>query len=81
MVNGSNCGSLNLWLRNPRNFYRWDKFVLNILKEGMNLRRHFLKPFAPGEDRFADLNIQAAANGCSILSDALAYANRVVLIR
>lgn len=50
-----------------------DKFVLNILKEGMNLRRHFLKSFAPGEDRFAGLNIQPAANGCSILSDALAY--------
>lgn len=50
-----------------------DKFVLNILKEGMNLRRHFLKPFAPGEDRFAGLSIHPAENGCSILSDALAY--------
>lgn len=50
-----------------------DNFVLNILKEGMNLRRHFLKPFAPAEDRFAGLNIQLAANGCYILSDALAY--------
>ena len=39
----------------------------------MNLRRHFLKPFAPGEDRFAGLNIQQAENGCPILSDALAY--------
>lgn len=55
-----------------------DKFVLNILKEGMNLRRHFLKPFAPGEDRFAGLNIQSAANGCSILSDALAYLECIV---
>jgi len=50
-----------------------DKFVLNILQEGMNLRRHFLKSFAPGEDRFADLSIQEAENGCPILSDALAY--------
>lgn len=50
-----------------------DRIVLNILKEGMNLRRHFLKPFAPGEDRFAGLNIQQAENGCPILSDALAY--------
>jgi flavorubredoxin/flavin reductase (DIM6/NTAB) family NADH-FMN oxidoreductase RutF len=50
-----------------------DKFVLNILKEGMNLRRHFLKPFAPGEDRFAGLATQEAENGCTILSDGLAY--------
>lgn len=50
-----------------------DEFVLNILKEGRNLRRHFLKPFAPGEDRFAGLNIQEASNGCPILNDALAY--------
>lgn len=50
-----------------------ERVVLNILKEGMNLRRHFLKPFAPGEDRFAGLNIQLAENGCPILNDALAY--------
>lgn len=50
-----------------------DKFVLNILKEGMNLRRHFLKSFAPGEDRFAGLATQEAENGCTILSDGLAY--------
>jgi flavorubredoxin/flavin reductase (DIM6/NTAB) family NADH-FMN oxidoreductase RutF len=50
-----------------------DKFVLNILKEGMNVRRHFLKPFAPGENRFAGLDIQEAENGCPIINDALAY--------
>ncbi|KAB8318059.1 flavin oxidoreductase [Tolypothrix campylonemoides VB511288] len=50
-----------------------DKFVLNILKEGMNLRRHFLQPFAPGENRFGGLSIQTAQNDCPILSDALAY--------
>lgn len=50
-----------------------DKIVLNILQEGMNLRRHFLKPFAPGEDRFAGLATLVADNGCPILSDALAY--------
>ena len=50
-----------------------DNFVLNILKEGMNLRRHFLKPFAPGEDRFAGLETQDAENGCPILSEALSY--------
>lgn len=50
-----------------------DKFVLNILKEGMNVRRHFLKPFAPAEDRFAGLDTQDAENGCPIINDALAY--------
>ncbi|MBD2771763.1 diflavin flavoprotein [Iningainema tapete] len=50
-----------------------DEFVLNILKEGMNLRRHFLQPFAPGEDRFTNLATQTAENGCPILNDALAY--------
>jgi flavorubredoxin/flavin reductase (DIM6/NTAB) family NADH-FMN oxidoreductase RutF len=50
-----------------------DKFVLNILKEGMNVRRHFLKPFAPGEDRFAGLDTQEAENGCPIINDSLAY--------
>jgi flavorubredoxin/flavin reductase (DIM6/NTAB) family NADH-FMN oxidoreductase RutF len=50
-----------------------DNFVLNILKEGMNLRRHFLKSFAPGEDRFAGLETQDAENGSPILSEALSY--------
>ena len=50
-----------------------DKFVLNILKEGMNVRRHFLKPFAPGEDRFTGLETREAENGCPIINDALAY--------
>jgi flavorubredoxin/flavin reductase (DIM6/NTAB) family NADH-FMN oxidoreductase RutF len=50
-------------------------FVLNILREGKHipLMKHFLKPFAPGEHRFADLETQEATNGCPILSDALAY--------
>lgn len=50
-----------------------DAFVLNVLKEGMNLRRHFSKSFAPGEDRFAGLSIQWAENGCPVLQDCLAY--------
>lgn len=50
-----------------------EQFVLNILKEGRNLRRHFLKPPAPGEDVFAEVAIQPATNGCPILADALAY--------
>jgi len=58
-----------------------DKFVLNILKEGMNVRRHFLKPFAPGEDRFAGLETRDAENGCPIINDALAYLECTVKTR
>lgn len=50
-----------------------DKFVLNILGEDKQLAKHFMKNFAPGEDRFAELNIEVANNGCFILTDALAY--------
>ncbi|HEY9650580.1 MAG TPA: diflavin flavoprotein [Coleofasciculaceae cyanobacterium] len=52
-----------------------DRFVLNILAEGkhLGLMKHFLKPFAPGEDRFAGVATQEAENGCPVLSDGLAY--------
>ncbi|MBD0343960.1 MAG: diflavin flavoprotein [Coleofasciculus sp. Co-bin14] len=52
-----------------------DQFVLNILTEGkhLGLMKHFLKPFAPGEDRFAGVKTEVADNGCPILGDALAY--------
>ncbi len=55
--------------------YSGNKFVLNILKEGnhLGLMKHFLKPFAPGEDRFAEVGYKDAENGCPILNDALAY--------
>lgn len=55
-----------------------DKFTLNILAEGGQLRKHFMKRFAPGEDRFSGLNTMEAANGCLILTDALAYLECVV---
>ncbi|MGH2414141.1 MAG: flavin reductase, partial [Microcystaceae cyanobacterium] len=50
-------------------------FVLNILPEGnhLSLMKHFLKPFAPGEDRFAGVETETAENGSLILKDALAY--------
>ncbi len=50
-------------------------FVLNILEEGkhLNLMKHFLKPFAPGEDRFANIDHQSADNGSPILTDGVAY--------
>lgn len=50
-----------------------DDFVLNILDEGKQLRKHFMKSFAPGEDRFANVATQPAENGCPILTDGLAY--------
>jgi len=50
-----------------------DKFVLNILAEGKQLRKHFLKPFGPGENRFPDVATVEAQNGCPILTAALAY--------
>ncbi|WP_341526462.1 diflavin flavoprotein [Nostoc sp. UHCC 0302] len=52
-----------------------NKFVLNVLKEGnhLGLMKHFLKPFGPGQDRFADVASQEAENGSPILTDALAY--------
>ncbi|AFZ12871.1 flavin reductase domain protein FMN-binding protein [Crinalium epipsammum PCC 9333] len=51
------------------------KFVLNILAQGnhLGLMKHFLKPFAPGEDRFVGVATEEANNGCPILTDALAY--------
>lgn len=50
-------------------------FVLNILAEGKHLgaMKHFLKPFAPGEDRFAGIETTPASNGAPILSEAIAY--------
>ncbi len=50
-----------------------DAFVLNILREGRNLRRYFQKAAAPGENRFEEIETQSASNGCPILADALAY--------
>jgi flavorubredoxin/flavin reductase (DIM6/NTAB) family NADH-FMN oxidoreductase RutF len=50
-------------------------FVLNILQEGKtaSLMKHFLKPFAPGEDRLAGIELAESESGAPILKDALAY--------
>ncbi|HEY9647872.1 MAG TPA: diflavin flavoprotein [Chroococcidiopsis sp.] len=50
-----------------------DGFVLNVLKEGRNLRRYFLKSAPISDDRFAAIATHTALNGCLILDDALAY--------
>ncbi len=51
------------------------KFVLNILEQGKHIpiMKQFLKPFAPGENRFVEINTETATNGCPILTDSLAY--------
>jgi flavorubredoxin/flavin reductase (DIM6/NTAB) family NADH-FMN oxidoreductase RutF len=55
--------------------YTGHSFVLNVLPEGkhISLMKHFLKPFAPGEERFEGVDTEDAINGCPILKDALAY--------
>ncbi len=55
--------------------YPGRNFAINILAEGkhLGLMKHFLKPFAPAEDRFTGIAIEKAANGSPVLSDALAY--------
>ena len=55
--------------------YKGNNFVLNVLPEGNHipLMKHFLKPFAPGEDRFKEVATEEADNGSPILTDALAY--------
>ncbi|WP_414545094.1 diflavin flavoprotein [Nostoc sp. CCY0012] len=52
-----------------------NKFVLNILQEGnhIGLMKHFLKPFGPGQDRFADVAAEETESGSPVLNDALAY--------
>jgi len=48
-------------------------FVLNLLKEGRGVRRHFSYGPKPGENPFAELEHREAPNGCLVLDDALAY--------
>ena len=48
-------------------------FILNILKEGRNLRRYFTSRYTPGDNPFSELATQTANNGCMILTEALAY--------
>lgn len=55
--------------------YTGSAFVLNILAEGryVGAMKHFLKPFGPGEDRFAEVETEVAENGAPILANAIAY--------
>lgn len=47
--------------------------VVNLLKEGRTVRRHFSSQPRPGEHPFTQIPHQLADNGCLILEDALAY--------
>lgn len=60
-----------------------DRFVLNVLAEEnyQALMKHFLKRFAPGADRFANVKTYAASHGSPILADALAYVECEVVSR
>ncbi|MBD2627493.1 diflavin flavoprotein [Trichormus variabilis] len=53
--------------------YTGNQFVVNILAEGREIRKQFMKVYAPGQDRFAGLETEEASNGGVILSGALAY--------
>lgn len=52
--------------------FEGDRFVVNILEQGKQLRKHFMKKFAPGEDRFTDVQKEMTEGGY-ILTDGLAY--------
>ncbi|MEM9537299.1 MAG: diflavin flavoprotein [Cyanobacteria bacterium P01_E01_bin.45] len=55
--------------------YPGDTFVLNILAEGryLQLMKHFLKSFSPGEDRFVGVEHTETDDGIPILSGGLAH--------
>ncbi len=48
-------------------------FVVNLLKEGRNLRRYFDPRSPQSSDPFAELSTKIANNSCLILTEALAY--------
>ena len=50
-----------------------DKFVLNILKEGRNVRRYFSRQNLPDNNPFSHLTTRIADNGNLIIDEALAY--------
>ncbi|MEB3189749.1 MAG: diflavin flavoprotein [Snowella sp.] len=50
-----------------------DKFVLNILKEGRNVRRYFDPKNSPDNNPFSHLKTRIADNGNLIINEALAY--------
>ncbi len=47
--------------------------MLNILKEGRNVRRYFSRQSTLGDNPFINLSTKTAVNGCLILTEALSY--------
>jgi hypothetical protein len=60
-----------------------DRFTLNVLAAGRekDLMKRFLKPFAPGADRFEGLAMASSPGGQPILPDALAWLEATVAQR
>ncbi len=57
-----------------------DRFALNVLAAGRETgpMRQFLKPFVPGADRFAGLELEESPGGQPILPEALAWLEATV---
>jgi len=57
-----------------------DRFALNVLAEGRENgpMKRFLQPFVPGEDRFADLQLETSPGGQPLLPEALAWLEATV---
>ncbi|MFN3927821.1 MAG: diflavin flavoprotein [Pseudanabaenaceae cyanobacterium] len=58
--------------------YLGDRFVLNILPQGKNVARQFMKKFPPGGDRFIDVETETTPSGGIVIKSALAYLECVV---
>jgi flavorubredoxin/flavin reductase (DIM6/NTAB) family NADH-FMN oxidoreductase RutF len=60
-----------------------DRFALNVLAAGREkeLMKRFLKPFAPGADRFEGLEIESSPSGQPVLPEALAWLEATVTAR
>jgi flavorubredoxin/flavin reductase (DIM6/NTAB) family NADH-FMN oxidoreductase RutF len=60
-----------------------DRFVLNVLAAGRESgpMKQFLKPFAPGSDRFAGLELETSPGDQPILPEALAWLEARVQLR
>ncbi len=60
-----------------------DRFALNVLAEGREtaVMKQFLKPFAPGADRFADLELAESPGGQPLLPEGLAWLEARVMQR
>jgi flavin reductase (DIM6/NTAB) family NADH-FMN oxidoreductase RutF len=58
-------------------------FALNLLAAGREkeLMKRFLKPFAPGADRFAGLVMEESPGGQPVLPEALAWLEATVVQR